>query len=179
LEIMKDSFAVWAAIGADVATVAMLGLVLWQIRRMTAANNLSVVIHIFEQISDPIFKEHQDYLINKFAVAQAKSPARYWALPDEERKHVDPVCSTFDLLGLLVASGTINKDIAISFAGGPAERAWRAVRTCIELERAWRKDQPGGSGLYREYFEHFADLAAQTPQREIMERWNVRSTSIS
>lgn len=153
-----------------VAVIVSTVLALRQAKLMRHNNLLPVIVDIFKEFRDPVFKEHLDYLQHRLWAEYPPTGTGTSELADEGRRHVTAVAGFFNTVGLLVANNVIDETVPTSAMGGSILRSWARLSPYIVNERVRRNDPN-----YHMYFEDLARRALDLPPSKLREKLTVRS----
>jgi len=111
-----------------------------QSRLMRHANEVPVLMTIFNQYSSAEFQGYDFYVTQQMATEH--SPELGFAnLPDEARTAATAIATFFTFLGTLLLHGVVDEAVVITQIGYRARRAWSALEPYIIGERKIRGDE--------------------------------------
>ncbi len=121
------------------ALVALVALAL-SVRQTRKQNLLPIALDVFRESRTADWFTARDFVMTR--LAQEQSPEQgVSALPESARESVRHVVFFYDNLGVFVAYGVVNEDLAIAFHGVGFNEAWKILEPYIRQEREMRRMQ--------------------------------------
>lgn len=121
-----------------------------QLREARKANAFPAAIDLFREFRDPAFVADRRLLLTELQNCDPEQGMQ--GLPGNIRHPAFRVSHYLDNVGVLVAHGLIDPEIAGSFLGASSLQLWEALKEFIRRERVLRS--------YPDYQMHFEHLAA-------------------
>jgi len=138
----------WAALEAIFTWMLAGGLffAILQVYQASKSTNAQLAVELFREL-------REEKAIGKLRSIYILKPDDFKCLPDDRKEHIDYILDRFQMLGVLVAEGIIDKRLAIeAYAGASSLRCWYQLHQYIKELRNQRGD-------FGEYFEAFARLS--------------------
>jgi len=142
-----------ATLFANVATVAALFFLLYEIRQSTKSRYLEGAVHLFEYFNTEESKEARRIIYSAGALKHD--------IEEEERKSAEQIWAYFNQMGILVKEGLLPRKIALEMYSETTIRCWKALEKNIKEERKKRQVP-----TYMHYFEWLYNESVQYRGKE-------------
>jgi hypothetical protein len=153
------------AVTVSVLALAVSSLIaLRQAKAMRHANQLPVVVDLFQKFRTPDFFEHEEYVLRRLR-DECPPALGFSQLPAPAKTHFQIVAAFYTSIGIMVNFEIVDEDLAIASFGYRLSRTWQVVEPYVRRERELRRD------VYAEYLEDFvARVESRPPQRVLRDR---------
>jgi len=142
------------------------GTALRQMRLTRSASHLMLSAELLKQYLDAGFTESERFVHDQLA---SHEPLPLSNLPEDARVHVEKVTTMYQMIGILAATGAVDRSFARYLFGVNVVRSWHALKPFIEAQR---KMDPTGVGF--RFFEDLAARIATVDSNEVIKKFKLR-----
>lgn len=159
LTILFNGVALTASIIALVTSVVF---ALRQSQLMRHANQIPIMIDLFNHIRSPEFVREERNLWT--AIGNAGDPhLGFQGMPDDVHDSAYTICAYYQMVAFLVAFGALDRRLAILPLHYRVVKTWSTVKPYVEAERDLRGDKYS----FFNFFEDFALLCQRESPEEV------------